>query len=100
MNLELALSVSLMPGLAGVIGVLDGRAVLHMLPAASRSDRRPEIIEHVAMESDPFGRWRSCSNSWVSHCGQAVFSARTAVLSSMVRAMDRLRGCDGSSSNV
>src|SRR5262245_35831216 len=52
MHLELALAVTLVPGLARLIGVLDGGAVLEVLPSAPGGDRRPEIIEHVAVESD------------------------------------------------
>src|SRR6266571_1985037 len=57
-HLELAVAVGLVPGLAGPIGVLDGRAVLQVLPSASRRDRRPEIIKHVAMKSDPFAAFQ------------------------------------------
>src|SRR5205823_8155347 len=53
-HLALACPVGLMPRLAGPIAVLDRRAVLQMLPPASRRDRRPEIIEDMAVQSDPF----------------------------------------------
>src|SRR5262249_51183275 len=52
-HLELTGSVALMPRLSGPIRVLDRRAVLQMLAAAAGRDRRPEIVEHVAVESDP-----------------------------------------------
>src|SRR6266516_7881639 len=53
-HLELAFPITFMPGLAGLICMLDRRAVLQVLPPAPTGDRRPEIIEHVAVESDPF----------------------------------------------
>src|SRR5271166_5845211 len=53
MDLELARSIGLVPGLARLIGIFDGGAVMDMLTAAAAADRGPEIIEHMAMKADP-----------------------------------------------
>jgi len=53
MNLVLAGPVGLVPGLAGLIGVFDRRTVVYVLATASAVHRGPEIIEHVAVETDP-----------------------------------------------
>src|SRR5262249_24792514 len=52
-HLRLAFPIALVPRLSGPIRVLDRRAVVQMLAAAAGRDRRPEIVEHVAVESDP-----------------------------------------------
>jgi hypothetical protein len=52
-NLILAGPIGLVPGLAGLIGVFDRRAVMYMLASTSAVHRGPEIIEHVAVETDP-----------------------------------------------
>src|SRR5215203_4165948 len=56
MHLELPGAVSLVSGLARLIGIFDGRAIVHMLAPAPARDRGPEIIQHMAMEPDPFAR--------------------------------------------
>src|SRR2546426_5244780 len=55
-HLELALAVGLVPGLTRLVRMLHGRAVLEMLPTASRRGGRPEIIQHVAVEADALAR--------------------------------------------
>jgi len=55
-DFELARSIGLVPRLTGCIGVLDGRAVMHVLASAAARHRRPEIVEHVTVEADPFTR--------------------------------------------
>src|ERR1700683_5243707 len=51
-NFELSEPVGLMASLAGLVGVFNGRTILQVLPPAPARHRRPEIIEHVAMEPD------------------------------------------------
>src|SRR6185503_18392086 len=46
-HLELTGGIGLVTGLTRLIGVLDGRAVMHVLTAASAVHRGPEIVEHV-----------------------------------------------------
>jgi hypothetical protein len=53
MNLVLAGPIGLVPGLAGLIGIFDRRTVMYMLASTSAVHRGPEIIEHVAVETDP-----------------------------------------------
>src|SRR5262249_47583144 len=52
MHFELAFAVALVPGLAWLVGVLDGGAVMHMLPPTPTGNRSPEIIQHVTVEAD------------------------------------------------
>ncbi len=56
MDLELARPVPLMPGLAGLIGLFDGAAVMDMLTATPAGHRGPKIIEHMAVKTDPLAR--------------------------------------------
>src|SRR3954464_9576002 len=56
-DLVLAGAVGLVARLAGKIVVLHGAAVHQMLAAAAAVHRGPEIIQHMAMESDPLA-WR------------------------------------------
>src|SRR6185295_14810804 len=51
-HLELTRPIGLVPRLAGLIGVFDRSAVMHVLAAATTRDRGPEIIQNVAMETD------------------------------------------------
>src|SRR3954453_12066602 len=53
-DFELTWPVGLVPGLAWGVGIFDRGAVMHVLASAAARHRRPEIIEHVAMEADPF----------------------------------------------
>src|SRR5262249_31967643 len=56
MHFELAWTVSLVTGLAGLIGVFDGRAVHQMLASPPAGYRCPEIVEDVAMEAEALAR--------------------------------------------
>src|SRR5262249_31823385 len=53
MHLELPRPIALVPGLARSVGVFDRGAVTQVLAAAPAADRRPEIIEHMAVKSNP-----------------------------------------------
>jgi hypothetical protein len=55
-DLEFAGAVGLVPRLAGRVGVFDGGAVMHVLASAAARHRRPEIVEHVAVEADALAR--------------------------------------------
>src|SRR3974390_3481195 len=56
MDLELTRSVSLMAGLARLVSIFDGAAIMDMLTTAPAGHRCPEIIEHVAVKPDPLAR--------------------------------------------
>ena len=51
-HLELARPIAFVPRLAGRVSVFHRRPVHEVLPAAPAAHRRPEIIEHVAVEED------------------------------------------------
>ena len=52
-HLEVAARVGLVPRLASRIAVLYRRAILQVLTAATRCQHRPEIVEHVPVETQP-----------------------------------------------
>src|SRR3984957_3392830 len=56
MNLVLPGAISLVAGLAGRVAVFDRRAVMDVLAPAATRHRGPEIIEHMAVETDPLAR--------------------------------------------
>src|ERR1700677_4768298 len=53
MDLVLAGPIGLVPGLAGLIGIFNGRAVVDMLTPAHASHVGPEVIEHMSMKAEP-----------------------------------------------
>src|SRR6516225_7217273 len=52
MHLVLPLAIGLVAGFTRRVVVFDGGAVMHMLAPAAAAHGSPEIIEHVAVESD------------------------------------------------
>src|SRR5689334_13680669 len=56
MDLELTRSVSFMAGLARLVRIFDGAAVVDVLATAPAGHRCPKIIEHMAVEADPLTR--------------------------------------------
>ena len=50
-DLVLAKPVGFVARLAGIVAVLDGRAVHQMLPAAAAVHRGPEIVQDMAVEA-------------------------------------------------
>src|SRR5215469_2341086 len=55
-HLELARRVGLVPGLTGGVAVVHRRAILKVLTAAPRGQGRPEIVEHMPVETQPLAR--------------------------------------------
>src|SRR5579883_1472029 len=53
MHLELAGPIGLVPGLAGRIGVFDGRTVHQVLAAPAGRDGGPEVVEYMPVEAEP-----------------------------------------------
>src|SRR6516165_335855 len=55
-DLELPGPIGFVASLAGRVGIFDRRAVVHVLAPAAAAHCSPEVVEHVAMETDALAR--------------------------------------------